>query len=100
MVNFEIVKIEKWNYILKDIKLNKIYTKGLEFHDLPQPVKVGDKIAMHKQLLDSTYAGYSNLYAFGNLKNPAGRDVYSTDDMDVIAVKQDDKITYLKRLYG
>lgn len=100
MISLEIIKIEKWHYTLQDNNANKTYTKVLEFHDLSQPLKVGDKIAMHHQLLDPKHKGYGEFYAFGDMGNSAGRIVSSREDIDAIAVMQGDKITLLKRLYG
>lgn len=100
MVSLEIIKIEKSNYTLLDRNTNKTYTKVLEFYDLASPLKVGDKIAMHQELLDEKYSGFSWSYAFGNLENDAGRIVSSREDIDAVAVMQGDKITLLKRLYG
>jgi len=46
------------------------------------------------------YAGYSTLYAFGNLENPCGRNTTNMNNIDIIKLIMKNKEIILKRLYG
>ena len=100
MVQLQITKVNKWQYFLKDVESNKEYVHTFEFHGLKKKLKAGDKIIMHKELLDPKFSGYSADYTFGAINAIYGREVLSVADLDAIGVKQGDEITTLKRFYG
>ena len=100
MVKLTVVNISKWQYTLKNVETNQEYVKALEFHGLKKPLKIGDQIIMHKELLDPEYHEYSNQYAFGPVDEVYGREVSSSADTDVIGIKQGNDIISLKRFYG
>ena len=100
MIQLQITKINKWQYVLKNVETNKEYVHTFEFHGLKKKLKAGDRIIMHKELLDPKYVGYSVDYTFGPVDDIYGRKVTSVNDIDAIGIKQGDVVTTLKRFYG
>ncbi len=100
MIKLEIISIDRCKYTIQNTQTGKTLVHSFEFYDLPQPLKVGDIIIMHKELLDPNYSGYSSTYSFGDLDDKSGRNVSSSKDIDAIAVLQGKKTIPLKRLYG
>ena len=98
MENFIIKQIDGNKFTLLNKKNNKVYELKLTFFDVE--VKIGDVIAIHKELLDPSYDEFSNEYRFGPLDEPYGRKVEGPEHMDFIAVKTQDKIIPLKRFFG
>ena len=79
----------------------KTYNIRMTFYDLEQPLKAGDTIFMHKELLDPKSQNYFFEYYFGALDKPYGKQVTSLDDIDAIKiVTEEDKEIILKRFYG
>ena len=100
MVKLEVVNINKWQYTLKDTDTKQEIMKTLTFYGLKKPLKVGDQIIMHKELLDPAYYEYSTEYIFGPIDEVYGRKVTSIADIDAIGIKQGKDIITLKRFYG
>lgn len=100
MVQFTVAKINKWKHTLLEMQTNKEYEMSLEFYGLKKPLKVGDQIIMHKELLDPAYREYSTHYIFGSIDEDYGRKIKSTSDLDAIGIKQGKDIITLKRFYG
>ena len=100
MVKLEIIKIEENKTTLLREKTNETYEFELKFFDLKTPVKVGDIICMHKELLDSNFEEYSKSYYFGDINAVYGRKFNSTDDLESIIVQQGEDTTVLKRFFG
>ena len=99
MVKLEIINKNDCLFNLKDDRNNK-YEFCIEFYDIDVSPEIGDYINISAELLNPRYAGYSTLYAFGNLENPCGRENLDIDDIDIIKVITKNKEIILKRLYG
>ena len=98
MVKLEIINKNDCLFNLKDDRNNK-YEFCIEFYDIDVSPEIGDYINISAELLNPRYAGYSTLYAFGNLENPCGRENLDIDDIDIIKVITKNKEIILKRLY-
>ena len=100
MEKLVISKIDNDEYTLVNLKNKKEYTFYLKFYTLEDKIKVGTMVAFHKELLDPDYEEYSVEYYFGPLDEKYGRVINKKEDIDVIAVKVDDKVITLKRFFG
>ena len=102
MLKLQVLSITNdYYYKLIDIDTKQVYTHILEFTSLKQPIKTGDVIIIHKELLNPQYPGYNSSYTFGSINSIYGKDVNSSNDTDVIGLKRDNKKAIaLKRLYG
>lgn len=99
MVKLTIMNIEEKNYkFITDDK--KEYEFNITFYDLESPLKVGDSILIHKELLDPNYIEYSKHYMFGPLDQPYGRKVLNEEHRDAIVIKSGDKTIMYKRFFG
>ena len=99
MVELKIINKTNITYDLKD-ENEKKYELNIEFFDIEETPKIGDKIYISAELLNPRYAGYSTSYTFGNLKSKYGKEEVKLTDIDVIKVVTDKMEIYLKRLYG
>lgn len=99
MVKLEIINKKEGLYYLKDSKNNN-YEFSMEFYDIDESPKIGDCLELSSELLNPMYAGYSTLYAFGNLENPCGRSTINMNSIDIIKLIVENKEIILKRLYG
>ena len=93
MVELKIVKIDGYNYYLIDNNNNE-YNFNIEFYDLEIMPKVNDKIYMNKILLRE------KLFCFGRLNGINGIKIKNALDEDIMVVKIDNELVYLKRYYG
>lgn len=100
MKTFRVGKIDANNYHLVNIATGENYKLKLTFYGIQNAVKIGDLISMHAELLDANYVEYSNHYYFGPLDEPSGRKITSKTHKDYIAIKTENKIIELKRLWG
>ena len=100
MEKLVISKIENGEYTLVNLQSKKEYTFYLKFFSLESEVKVGTMLLLHEELLDPNYEEYSDEYYFGPIDEKYGRQVKGPEDIDVIAVKLEDKIITLKRFFG
>ena len=99
MIKLKIMNIDNYIYTLTDEK-GKKYSLNLDFIDLKNNPTIGDYIMFAEDLLNPKYDGASTTYTFGKLDSMYGRDIQSTQDVDVIKVITKDLEIYLKRLYG
>ena len=99
MVELEIINKINFKYNLKD-ENEKKYELNLEFFDIEEIPKIGDKIYISAELLNPKYAGYSTSYTFGNLKSKYGKKDVKLTDIDVMKIVTNKMEIYLKRLYG
>lgn len=99
MKKLEIIKADKYEYILKDDDNNN-YIFNIEFQDVDILPQVGDYIYMSKELLNKNYKEYSNTYTFGSLDSIYGRTINNENNPDIIKIDINNKSFYLKRLYG
>ena len=100
MEKLKITNIQNNTYTLENEQTYLTYKFELKFFDLPNQLKVGDIIGMHKQLLNPNYVEYSTIYYFGSLDAPYGRKVKSKEDIDVIGIKTNCETIFLKRFFG
>ena len=99
MILLKISKKENDVYYLQD-ESQKRYELELTFMD-NKNAEIGDKLMIHKELLNPRYEGYLPYYTFGDLDNIYGKSNISLDDIDVIKIiKKDNKTFLMKRLYG
>lgn len=96
---FEIIEKKKYgNYILKDVETGKQCSLNFQFFNV-EP-KVGDKISLHKKLLDKTFAGFSQPYAFEPIKGDKGALLNIGKDLDLAVLVCGGKKILVKRIYG
>lgn len=84
--------IEKFTYTLSDGIID--YQFNFEFYDID--VNNEDIIYIHESLLGKNH----ELLAFGPIDGIYGRNIINENDPDILVVKKDDNLTYLKRYYG
>lgn len=76
---------------------DKKFRVVLDFFGVEQP-KVGDVIALHKNLLDEKSAEFTGFYAF-EVENTKHTE-YSKTDQEIALYQTGDKKFVLKRVYG
>ena len=84
--------IKNFTYILNDE--NHDYKFNFEFYDVD--ISNDDIIYMHDSLLINT----NELLAFGPINGVYGRNIENENDPDLLIVKKNNKLIYLKRYYG
>ena len=98
MVSCVFEKVLKFNgYLLSFENQKEEYT--FEFYGIEKP-KVGDKILIHKNLLDKTANSFTQPYAFELNKNVEPKKVNEKDDPEFIVLRLNNKNYVLKRIYG
>lgn len=95
-VDLVIERINDYKYFLKDSDMNE-YILNMEFYDIDKIPKVGDKINMHKNMVNNLD---NYLYVFGSVDGLYGKKIDNLLDEDVIVLLIDNKKIYLKRFYG
>ncbi len=95
-VDLVIERINDYKYFLKDSDMNE-YILNMEFYDIDKIPKVGDKINMHKNMVNNLD---NYLYSFGNVDAIYGKKIDNLLDEDIIVLLIDNKKIYLKRFYG
>ena len=95
-VDLVIERINDYKYFLKDSDMNE-YILNMEFYDIDKLPKVGDKINMHKNMVNNLD---NYLYSFGNIDGIYGKKIDNLLDEDIIVLLIDNKKIYLKRFYG
>ena len=96
---FEILEKKKYgNYILKDVETGKQCSLIFQFFGV-EP-KVGDKISFHKKLLDKTFAGFAQPYAFEPIKSSKDALLNIGKDLDLAVLVCGNKKIMLKKVYG
>ena len=96
MAELKIYNINDYKYTLVDEKNKKGYTLIFEFYNTPK-VSIGDKICMDAKLLDVTYPGYAQPYAFECVEV---NEINKTRKEDYAILKTKQGTFLLKRLYG
>lgn len=87
-----IEKIDKFIYTLNDG--NKVYNVNLEFFGaIPEEDNL---LYVNESLVNN----FNEPLAFGFLNDICGRDITDVNDPDILVLKQNDKLIYMKRLYG
>ncbi len=95
MIKLIIEDIVDYDYFLKDKEDNK-YRFNIQFYDLDTKPKVGDSLFVHEKLLDDVNC----VFSFGPIDGKYGKDIISSNDIDIVVLVIDDKKIYLKRYYG
>ena len=97
MVKLKIIKVNDYNnYNLINVDTNEIYSLFLEFYGISKP-KAEDLIAIDERLLDSSYEGYCQPYAFKLCEDKVS---LPKNDPEYIALKTGEFSYVLKRIYG
>ena len=94
MKKLEIVKIDNYNYTLKDSQDNT-YELNLEFYNLTQKPQIGEYIFMNEALLKSNIP-----LSFDVLNSKYGKYITDSHDEDLIVLIIDNEKICLKRVYG
>lgn len=100
MEKFLVVNVSENRYTLRNVETTKEFKVKFTFFDLEQPIKRGDMISLHAELLDPKYSEYSKHYYFGAKDKVYGRNVTSKDDIDVMGIYSNGKSIALKRFFG
>lgn len=96
---FEIIEKKRYgNYILKDVETGNQCSLIFQFFGV-EP-KVGDKISLHKKLLDKTFAGFSQPYTFEPIKRSKDALLNIGKDLDLAVLVCGGKKILAKRVYG
>ena len=95
-VDLVIERVNDYEYFLKDSDMNE-YILNMEFYDIDKLPSVGDKINMHKNMINNLD---NYLYVFGSVDGLYGKKIDNLLDEDVIVLLIDNKKIYLKRFYG
>lgn len=95
-VDLVIERVNDYKYFLKDSDMNE-YILNMEFYDIDKIPSVGDKINMHKNMINNLD---NYLYVFGSVDGLYGKKIDNLLDEDVIVLLIDNKKIYLKRFYG
>lgn len=97
MVKLQIIGTDAYNkYLLLNTKTQANLSLILEFYGVNSPT-VGDIIAINEKLLDPSYEGFCQPYAFKLCENRA---TMPKDDAEYIALKSGKFSYVLKRIYG
>lgn len=97
MVKLKIIKVNNYNnYNLINVDTNDMYSLFLEFYGINKP-KAGDLIAIDERLLNPSYEGYCQPYAFKLCENKVS---VPQNDAEYIALKTGEFSFVLKRIYG
>ena len=99
MQEFVVRKVNGLDFLLENNDGEELTLK-LKFFDLPRDMQKGDKIYIHKQLLDENYEEFSYVYYFGDIKSHYGREIKDKNNPDFVVAVQDNKQIFLKRFYG
>ena len=94
-IELEIIKVENSVFTFKDI-IDETYDLLLEFYGISKPV-VGNKITLDERLLDESYEGFCQPYAF-KLVSLTEYDSKNPQDFALLDGKSG-KFT-LRRVYG
>ena len=100
METYLVINIDKNKLTLLNTYNGKEVTHLFTFYDLPRPLKSGDKIAFHSEILDKKYKEYNAHYFFGPTEQEYGRDIQNEQNFDFLALKLDNEKVFLKRFYG
>ena len=100
MEKFVVSKIEKDLYTFKSEESGKEYKSYFTFYDLKRKLKEGDILAMHPDLFNPDYKEFSMHYFFGPVDEKYGRNKDALQGPEVIGIKVDKQIIYLKRFFG
>ena len=92
MIKLLINKIDGYNYYLSDVISNDSYIINIEFY--------GNKPAVNDYLYLNYPLTKEKILNIGPLTSECGNEVLSEDDDDFVKLEHDDKIIYLKRIYG
>ena len=95
-VSLIIEKVDDYKYFLKDSDMNE-YILNMEFYDIDKLPGVGDKINIHKNMVNNLN---NYLYSFGSVDATYGKNVDDLLDEDIIVLLMNNKKIYLKRFYG
>ncbi len=97
MVILEFTKINEYNnFSLKEKNGNKTYSLFLEFYGIDNP-KIGDFIAIDKNLLNPSFEGYAQPYAF-ELTNEEPTVIKNSKEYVILNTNKTNYV--LKRIYG
>ena len=98
MLHCEIKEILENNvYVLNfNGKMSKLV---LEFYGINKP-KVGDKLAIHENLLDKNSSEYTQPYSFMFVREIISKNIKELEDKNFILAKIENKVCLLKRVYG
>ena len=92
MIKLLVKKIDGFNYYLCDVNSKDSYIINIEFYS-DKPV-VGDYLYLSYPLIKETVLN------IGTLTSAYGKDIFFDDDDDLVKLEHENKIIYLKRLYG
>lgn len=92
MIKLLVKKIDGFNYYLSDVNSKDSYIINIEFYS-DKPV-VGDYLYLSYPLIKETVLN------IGPLTSAYGKDIFFDDDDDLVKLEHENKIIYLKRLYG
>ena len=92
MIKLLVKKIDGFNYYLCDVNSKDSYIINIEFYS-DKPV-VGDYLYLSYPLIKETVLN------IGHLTSAYGKDISFDDDDDLVKLEHENKIIYLKRLYG
>ena len=95
-VDLVIERVNDYKYFLKDSDMNE-YILNMEFYDIDKIPSVGDKINMHKNMINNLD---NYLYVFGSVDRIYGKKIDNLLDEDIIILLMNNKKIYLKRFYG
>ena len=97
MVKLQIIRTDAYNkYLLLNTKTQANLSLILEFYGVNSPT-VGDIIAINEKLLDPSYEGFCQPYAFKLCENKVSM---PKDDAEYVALKSGKFSYVLKRIYG
>lgn len=94
MLELKIKNIDDLSYCLVD-KDNREYNLSIQFYDLIDNPRVGDSIYMNQNMLNS-----SKSFSFGSIMGKYGKNILEGNKEEIIVVKSQNELIFLKRYYG
>ena len=97
MVTLRVLNKKQNKYLLVDEKHNVVHDLFFEFHGIEMP-NVGDTIELDERLLDKTFEGFAQPYAFEPVKHKSEYDERNKIDYAILNILGKDVL--LRRIYG
>jgi len=93
LIELRVLNIDNYNYTLVDKSDNK-YNINIEFYDIDKCLNIGDYIYMNNELLNE------KVLSFGSVKGDYGKELLDTNRDEIIIIRMENELIYLKRYYG
>lgn len=94
MVELRIMNVDKFYYYLVDNN-GREYNLDIQFYDIDENPTVGDYIYINQEILNS-----SKEFSFGSIMGEYGKNILDGNKEEIIVVKRENELIYLKRYYG